>query len=175
VRVSRDPRPSPGGSTYSPAVTWTIRFYRDLDTRRQPAREWMEELRTHDPEKHLAAIAAIERVLKVHGTDVCATEWGKNLGKGLYEFRVRHPASSIRSMFPRLTDEQITTPTGRESSRILLRVFFTTYGSEVVLLCSGYDKGRDPSAKRQRAEIAKARTMADRAHAGLRARQQDAP
>ena len=156
-------------------MTWTIRFYRDLDTRRQPGREWMEDLREHDPGKHLAAIAAIERVLKVHGTDVCETEWGRNLGKGLYEFRIRHPASSIRSMFPRPTDEATNKPTGRESTKILLRIFFTTYGSEVLLLCSGYDKGRDPSPKRQHAEIARARTMAARAHFGLRARQQNAP
>ncbi len=40
---------------------------------------------------------------------------------------------------------------------ILLRVFVHFYGDKVILLLSGYDKGRDPSAKRQGREIAQAR------------------
>ena len=32
---------------------------------------------------------AITHVLAIHGIDVCAGEWGKPLGKGLYEFRIR--------------------------------------------------------------------------------------
>jgi hypothetical protein len=150
---------------------WTVRFYRDLATREQPARIWLDTLLADEPAKGLAVLAAVERVLKVHGTDVCETEWGRNLGSGLYEFRIRHPASSIRHMFPRPSDEPAPGLTGREPAKIVLRVFFTTYGRHVILLCSGYDKGRDPSAKRQQAEIVMARTMADRAQAGLRARE----
>ncbi len=40
---------------------------------------------------------------------------------------------------------------------MLLRVFFTVHGSRVVLLFQAYDKGDDPSDKRQCKEIAEAR------------------
>lgn len=112
-------------------------------------------------------------VLKVHGTDVCETEWGKNLGDGLYEFRIRHPAGAIQRMFPptkAIRKLLGKVPDSDKDAQVLLRIFFTTYGSGVILLLSGYDKGRDPSSARQRAEIKKAQEMADKAQAGLRAR-----
>ena len=43
--------------------------------------------------------------------------------------------------------------------RVLLRVFCTFHGDRVVLLLGGYDKGRDPSDKRQQKEIARARKL----------------
>ncbi|MGA7912509.1 MAG: hypothetical protein WCC30_13335 [Candidatus Dormiibacterota bacterium] len=111
--------------------------------------------------------------MKVHGTDVCETEWGKNLGDGLYEFRIRHPAGAIQRMFPptkAIRKLLGKVPDSDKDAQVLLRIFFTTYGSGVILLLSGYDKGRDPSSARQRAEIKKAQEMADKAQAGLRAR-----
>jgi len=81
-------------------MAWTVKFYRDLESGDEPARDWLVGLTGTEEPKRLAALAAVECVLKVHGTDVCETEWGKNLGNGLYEFRVRHPAGTIRHMFP---------------------------------------------------------------------------
>lgn len=49
--------------------------------------------------------ASIETVLARHGIDVCASEWGKTLGGGLYEFRVRASLSSIAG--------QVDTPNAR--------------------------------------------------------------
>ena len=106
-------------------VAWYIRFYRDGE--REPLREWLDSLTGRDLPKRLAAVAAIEQVLASQGTDVCETEWGKNLGKGLYEFRVRHDARTIRQMFgdsDATGDDKRTT-----SAKILLRIFFTTDGS----------------------------------------------
>jgi hypothetical protein len=40
---------------------------------------------------------------------------------------------------------------------VLLRVFVHFHGKRVVLLLSGYDKGDDPSDRRQRREISRAR------------------
>jgi len=54
------------------------------------------------------------------------------LGGGLFEFRLR-------------------------DSELLLRVFCHAYGDRIVLLLHGYDKGVDPSDKRQAREIAEAR------------------
>ena len=31
----------------------------------------------------------------MQGTEVCESEWGKALGKGLYELRIRHDANEI--------------------------------------------------------------------------------
>ncbi|MBF4574189.1 hypothetical protein ITJ64_16895 [Herbiconiux sp. VKM Ac-1786] len=43
--------------------------------------------------------------------------------------------------------------------RVLLRVFCTFYGDRIVLLHHGYDKGADPSERRQNREIARARRL----------------
>ena len=137
-------------------MTWDIRFA-DIEGK-EPARDWLEELTGKDLPKQLAAIAAIERVLATQGTDVCKGEWGKNFGKGLYEFRIRHDAETIARMFPK-PGEAVVTETARAEARILLRIFFTTSGRQIILLVSAYDKGRDPSARRQQAEIERARKL----------------
>jgi len=43
------------------------------------------------------------------------------------------------------------------SSEILLRVFCHAHGKKVVLLLAGYDKGKEPSSKRQNTEIKRAK------------------
>lgn len=45
---------------------------------------------------------------------------------------------------------------------MLLRVFCTFHGDKIVLLYHGYNKKTDPSEKRQRREIAKARKIHER-------------
>jgi hypothetical protein len=154
-------------------MAWKVRFYRDLETGAQPARDWLDGLAGADEAKQLAVLAAVERVLAVHGVDVCETEWGKNLGRALYEFRVRHPATTIRNMFPLPRDGDDAPDSIGEPAKILLRLFFTTYGPGVILLLSGYDKGTDPSRGRQEREIERASEMAAKAKEGLRARQRE--
>ena len=83
------------------------------------------------------------------GQDVCATEHGKHLGKGLFEFRVRHDESVIRGKAGQSS-------AGRPTA-VLLRMFCHAYGERIVLLLGGYDKGAAPSKKRQDAEIETAR------------------
>lgn len=99
-----------------------------------------------------AVDAAVEHVLTRHGPELCKTEWMKPLGDGLYEFRIRHDATEIAARF----GQEPSTLPARPAS-ILVRVFCHFYGDRVVLLLSGYDKGRDPSRKRQDKEIALAR------------------
>ncbi|TMD89300.1 MAG: hypothetical protein E6I73_10870 [Chloroflexi bacterium] len=151
-------------------MAWTVKFYRDLESGDEPARDWLVGLTGTEEPKRLAALAAVECVLKVHGTDVCETEWGKNLGNGLYEFRVRHPAGTIRHMFPIPGHASKPDAIFAGPAKILLRIFFTTYGPGVLLLLSGYDKGSDPSNRRQQREMTKAAEMAAKAQKGLRAR-----
>lgn len=97
-------------------------------------------------------LAAIDNVLKVYGIDICNGEWGKPLGGGLYEFRIRKPLHMIT----------VDTGTFAGNRPVLLRLFCTFYGNKAVLLYHGYDKKADPSVKRQQHEIAKARKLHQR-------------
>jgi hypothetical protein len=99
--------------------------------------------------------AAIENILEVYGIDICEGEWGKALGHGLYEFRVRQSLHAIR------THGMATPPAAKpgEDRTVLLRVFVTFHGAKVVLLLHGLNKGKDSSPRRQNAEIARARKL----------------
>jgi len=94
--------------------------------------------------------AAIHLVLAVEGIAICDTEWGKALGGGLYEFRVRRSLATILSSAG-IADAN------RARRAVLVRVFCAFSGNKVIILLGGYDKLRDPSAKRQQREIAAAR------------------
>jgi hypothetical protein len=131
---------------------WTLEFYAD-EHGREPCREWLE--RDLSDVQHDALVEALRLVLGERGPDVCRTEWGKALGGGLYEFRVRHTAKEIAAMFGGAP------PGAKAGERVLLRVFFHAYGDRVVLLLGGYDKGKDTSERRQKREIATARKRLD--------------
>ena len=109
-----------------------------------------------DATKRLAMIAAIEQVLAKQGIGVCKSSWGKMLGGGLFEFRVRHTAAEIRHMFG---GDPPAGPADKEGppGKVLLRAFCHAYGDRVILLLGGYDKGESPSSKRQQKEIETAR------------------
>jgi hypothetical protein len=93
-------------------------------------------------------------VLIPRGLDIVGSEYGKALGQGLYELRIRWTAAEIAHKLADLDVAQIGPP-----EKILLRVFFCTAGGKIVLLMSGYDKGADPSERRQNREIQRARKM----------------
>lgn len=94
---------------------------------------------------------AMAEILQVEGIGVCRGAYGKQLGEGLFEFRLRHDAGEIlRSLGKPGRDEP-------QRERILLRVFCNAHGDRLILLLGGYDKGADPSAKRQQREISEAR------------------
>lgn len=131
----------PSSARRRPQPAYEIEFYETEDGD-QPARRWMKEELT--PTKRRAIGTAMNRILAQEGVNVCATEWGKGLGDGLYEFRLRDE----------LHEQGIT-------ERILLRVFFHPYGNKIILLLGGYDKGEHPSSKRQQKEIAEARKRLD--------------
>jgi hypothetical protein len=60
--------------------------------------------------------------LQQQGLSVCGSPFGRQLGGGLFEFRLREES-------------------------VLLRVFCHACGSKIVLLLSGYDKGEDPGGR----------------------------
>jgi hypothetical protein len=138
-------------------ATYQLEFYEDA-AGDSPARRWLTEELTRT--QRFALGQAMREQLQAKGVGVCATVYGKQLGKGLFEFRLRRDASALAlpGSFP------------AGSSRILLRVFCHAYGDRIVLLLGGYDKGADPSPRRQGKEIAVARDrLADwqRRHGGF--------
>jgi len=134
-----------------PDGPFMLEFYRSPDGR-VPAREWMRHLTTY---KRRALAAALHLVLASHGLGACATPYGRHLGHGLFEFRLDEDEASLRrkrSSQPGRSGD----PSG-PGGRILLRVFCHATGARVILVLGGYDKGRDPSPRKQQREITKAR------------------
>jgi putative component of toxin-antitoxin plasmid stabilization module len=130
---------------------WDVEFYSD-EAGREPCREWADGL---SPQKRDAFLEAIRIVLRPRGLDVVETEYGKALGSGLYELRVRWSAAEMRHKIEGLPADDV----GRRPEKILLRVFFCTAGRKIILLISGYDKAKDLTERRQKREIAGARKL----------------
>jgi len=109
-------------------------------------------MRGLDEYRRQAIGVALRHVLQRHGLDICRGEWGKQLGGGLFEFRVRHDADETIAMF---TDR---TPRGEpDQGKILLRVFGHAHRNRLLLLLAAYDKAADPGERREDREIALAR------------------
>jgi hypothetical protein len=134
---------------------FVIEFYEDA-AGSQPVLDWIKNELT--PTKRRALGTAMRRVLQVHGTQVCRNHWGKKVHEdGIYEFRLRMTGRQVVNLEAEIhgiSEEEARARIGIDASAdILLRVFFHPHGDKLLLLLGGYDKGRDPSARRQQAEI----------------------
>lgn len=124
-----------------PVATYELEFYED-ENGDHPVRRWLvDEL---SPRKRRALGTAMHHVLQRLGIEVCGTEFGKQLGAGLFEFRLR--GRDLATVAP------AAGPRDASESKMLLRVFCHAYGDRIVLLLAGYDKGEHPprDGKRQR-------------------------
>lgn len=130
---------------------WTIEIWENREGH-SPFAKWFNKLQDYEQG---VVDTALTKVLKTYGKEITATEWGKSLGNGLYEFRVRRSLAALVN-WGRDKGEQEVLPQ-RMSKTATLRIFCTFHGDRIVLLFQGYDKGRDPSEKRQQREINKAR------------------
>lgn len=137
-------------STADPQRSFTIEFYVDPKTGQAPVYDWIVNDLT--PYQRRAIGAAMSEVLQKRGIDVCDTEYGKPLGQGLFEFRLRHSSSEIIAKHTDKTPDEDT----REDP-IFLRVFCHAYGDKIVVLLAGHDKGHDSSERREDKEIDRAR------------------
>lgn len=126
-----------------------LEFYKD-EGGDEPVLDWLRSL---DSARRRAIGVAMHEILGKMGIEVCGTEFGKHLGQGLFEFRVRQSAGQI------LTRAGHARKGGSASDEknILLRVYCHAHANRVILLIAGYDKGKDASAKRENREIALAR------------------
>ena len=111
-------------------AAFRLEFYEDQNGN-QPVRQWLRaDLSAKDRRTVGAALWAI---LQHQGIQVCGSDFGRHLGEGLFEFRLRE-------------------------APLFARVFCHAHGKRLILLVGGYDKGRDPSPRRQEREIALARS-----------------
>ena len=134
------------GRDYSAAMPdWTIEYF---------DRGFERFYLALSPYEQAVVEAALTTVLEVHGIAAFDGGWGKPLGGGLYEFRFQR---SLEAMMRLARAEPLTE--GRAGARVSIRIFCTFHGDKIVLLLHGYDKSRDPSARRQQKEIARARAM----------------
>jgi hypothetical protein len=78
-----------------PPKPFELEFYQDQDTGRFPVHEWIKTELTGYQRRALGT--AMSEILQMVGKDVCKSEYGKNLGGGLYEFRLRHEFYHIQS------------------------------------------------------------------------------
>jgi phage-related protein len=130
---------------------YRIEFYADADGDR-PVHRWLTgELSAR--QRRALGVAMFE-YLQRYGAGVCSSEFGKALGDGLYEFRLRH---DLPELVRRSGGEYRSAPDEGSPQKMLLRVFFAVYGDRVVLLLGGYDKAKTPGTKRQQSEIETAR------------------
>jgi hypothetical protein len=128
---------------------YEIEFFRRADGG-EPVRRFLDAL---SEDKRNALVAALTFVLARQGLDVCRSEWGKQLGGGLAEFRLRHDAREVSASH----GPSDTTLPESSAEKVLLRVFFHAHGNRLILLLSGYDKGARSSAHHQQKEIERAR------------------
>lgn len=137
----------PGGEGLPRSPPFELEFYVDGEGN-EVVRSWLRGLSLR---KRQVFGAAMNSVLQHLGVAVCETKYGKQLGGGLFEFRLRQDADSMEPGLP--------------PEKILLRGFCHAHGDKIVLLLGGYDKGEDPSRKRQQGEIEVARKrLADWKH-----------
>lgn len=131
-------------------TSWTLEVWED-PSGRSPFEKWYNKLDDHD---QAVVETALVKILERYGQDIVATEWGKALGGGLYEFRIRKKLSTLLNWDNPSGPKEM--PPWADRS-VLLRIFCTFHGDKVVLLFQGYNKGKDPSERRQTQEIKKAR------------------
>jgi hypothetical protein len=133
----------------SPAE-YEIEMFRRADGS-EPVRRFTDSLSNDERD---ALLAALTHILARQGLGVCRSEWGKQLGGGLAEFRLRHDEREVMARESAKPESDLPVPS---PEKILLRVFFHAHGKHLVLLLSGYDKGARSSARHQQREIERAR------------------
>ena len=114
---------------------FAIEFY-ETPTGDKPVLGWIRQELSVRQRRALGY--ALYRLLQCYGVGICETEFGRQLGGGLFEFRLR------------LSEHT-------DGERAILRVFCHATGDRVILLLGAYDKGRDPTRRRQAVEIRTAR------------------
>jgi hypothetical protein len=129
---------------------YSLEFHREGDGT-EVVKDWLLGL---SPGKRRAVGVALHEVLRPLGPDVCETRYGRDLGRGLIEFRLAERGPGFLAALGRPARRD----TGEEDDRIDLSVFCHCDGDRIVLL-SGFDRAAEPSRQRQQGEVARARAL----------------
>jgi phage-related protein len=132
------------------APQYTVEFYEDDDGSSSVFRWITEEL---SPTKRRAVNAALEQLVAYMGPEIVNTDFGKNLGGGIIELRLRQREEQI---LKRIGKEPKEPHPEDEGEDILLRIFFHSHGQKRALVLHGYDKGQNSSERHQNQQIATA-------------------
>lgn len=128
---------------------YTIEFYED-EHGDSPVYRWITEDLSAD--KRRALEVALREILAPRGIGICKLEFGKQLGQGLFELRIRQDAATLLARVGKDPADE-----SGSSEKILLRVFCHAYGDRIVLLLGGYDKAEQPKPRHQNKQIEIAR------------------
>lgn len=146
--VARAPHATLRVASMNHAPLYTVEFYEEANGS-SPVFKWMtEEL---SPAQRRVVTAALEELVAPMGPDIAGTEFGKNLGGGVIELRLRQDAAQLLKRVGKPPREPHPEDMGEE---ILLRIFFHPHGRKRALVLHGYDKGRNPSMRHQQQQIA---------------------
>jgi hypothetical protein len=135
---------------------YRLEFFAE-DDGTEPVLAWIKDDLTAAQRQAIGT--AMRRILQANGVQVCSTPWGRQLGGGLFEFRVRRTGEQM------INEGWAKPGSVDRSERILLRVFCHAHGDKLILLLGGYDKGSAPSSSRQQREINTARARLRTHHA----------
>jgi hypothetical protein len=97
---------------------YTLEFYQD-DAGREPVLEWLRSL---SPRKRRALGVAMFEILQYEGPNVVTTRYGRQLGDGLFEFRLDEDAAHVLAGRGKPSKAEQTEPAR------LLRVFCQAIG-----------------------------------------------
>ena len=130
------------------APLYAVEFFED-DKGESPVFQWItEEL---SPAQRRSVTAALEELVAYMGPDIVRTDFGKNIGGGVIELRVRQSEEQLLKRVGKTPREVHPEDEGED---ILLRVFFHPHGQKRALVLHGYDKGKTPSKRHQQQQIA---------------------
>jgi phage-related protein len=127
---------------------YEVGFYEEADGS-SPVFRWItEEL---SPAQRRSVTAALEELVARMGPDIVRTDFGKNLGGGLIELRIRQSEEQLLKRMGKVPRAPHPEDAGED---ILLRVFFHPHGEKRALVLHGYDKGKSPAKRHQQRQIA---------------------
>ena len=112
--------------------------------------DWLTKELT--PAERRAVTAALRELVAAIGPNVCSTDFGKNLGGGLIELRLRQDEEQIRKRVG--APRPVEAHPEDAAAEILIRVFFHPHGEKKALILHGYSKGRNSSKTHQQKQIA---------------------
>lgn len=147
-RRKKNRRKAPPTQQQGRPEPYEIEFY-ETDDGSKPVLRWIKQDLTETKRRVIGS--AIREVLQQHGINVCQSEWGKQLGGGVFEFRVRMTGDQAA------TAGYVKESEADKSEQILLRVFCHAHGQKIILLLAAYDKGEEPGDRRQQRELELAR------------------